>query len=81
MKRLKNVYSINKWKGICKVFINLKENEKSIINNNNNNNKNNNNNNNIRVITFSFLNVWKNDTLPQTWKEKIFHPLHLFDQT
>ena len=40
MKRLKNVYSINKWKGICKVFINLKENEKSIINNNYNNNNN-----------------------------------------
>ena len=64
------------------VFINLKENEKSIINNNNSNNNknNNNNNNNIGVITFPLLEVWRNDTLLQTWKKKYFHPLHLFDQ-
>ena len=46
----KNVYSINKQKDICKIFINLKENEKTISNNNNNNN-------NIGVITFIFLKV------------------------
>ena len=69
----KNVYSINKQKGICKIFINLKENEKKISNNNNNNN--------IGIITFIFLRFEEMTLHPELGGKIYFHPLHLFDQT